>query len=375
MSIRHEHHPAVSIRVVFAVVIGLLAGCQEVPKSHLSDAAILEILRERVASGRHPGIVVGILDGDERRTIAYGVRVKGGDSVDARTVFEIGSITKVFTGVLLAEMVRRGEVRLDAPIASYVPASVRVPERGGRQIMLLDLATHQSGLPRLPSNLEPADAGNPYADYTARDLYRFLSGYRLEREIGERFEYSNLGVGLLGHVLATQAGGSYEAALTERVLRPLQLAETRITLTPVMRERLGSGHTATGRVAKNWDVGALAGAGGLRSTAEDMLAFAAAHFDSSGALFPSLRMALRAQRPVESAGPDSVGLGWMLMRQNGRPVAWHNGGTGGYRSFIGIDREERWAVVVLTNSAVSVDDIGMMLLERVGDGGRSRQGK
>jgi serine-type D-Ala-D-Ala carboxypeptidase/endopeptidase len=355
----------VRIRAVFVVVVGLLGGCQEAPKPHLTDVAILEIVRERVQSGQHPGIVVGILENGERRTIAHGVRVTDGDSVDAHTVFEIGSINKVFTAVMLAEMVRRGEVRIDDPVAKFLPSAVRVPERAGRQITLLDLVTHHSGLPRLPGNLEPADRENPYADYTAQDLHRFLSGYRLERDIGERFEYSNLGVGLLGHVLARRADTSYEAALIERVLEPLTLDETRITLTPPMRERLAPGHTAQGRVTKGWDIGALTGAGGLRSTADDMLTFAAAHFDSSGVLFASLRTALRAQRPIERGGRDSVGLGWMLMRQNGHPVAWHNGGTGGYRSFLGLDREGQWAVVVLTNSAVSVDDIGMMLLEQM----------
>ena len=358
--------PPVSVRAVFVLAIGFLAGCGEAPKPGLSDAAILEILHERVGSGQHRGIVVGILENGERRTIAHGVRARGGDSVDARTVFEIGSITKVFTAVLLAEMVRRGELRIDDRIATYLPPSVRVPARAGRQITLLDLATHQSGLPRLPGNLRPADGENPYADYTVQDLYRFLSGYRLERDIGERFEYSNLGAGLLGHVLAMRAGMSYEGALAERVLVPLELDETRITLTPAMRERLAAGHTASGRATKNWDVGVLAGAGGLRSTADDMLTFAAAQFDSGGVLFPSLQVALRAQRPVDPGGADSVGLGWMLMRQGGHPVAWHNGGTGGYRSFVGIDLERRRAVVVLTNSAVGVDDIGMMLLERVG---------
>ena len=356
-----------AVMLTMLAAVGPSSGCGEAPEGALSDAAILGILRERVASGQHPGIVVGILEDGERRIIAHGVRAKGGDSVDARTVFEIGSITKVFTAVMLAEMMRRGEVGPEDPIARYLPGSVQVPARAGRQITLLDLATHQSGLPRLPGNLRPADGANPYADYTAQDLHRFLSSYRLERDIGERFEYSNLGVGLLGHVLASRAGTSYETALTARVLEPLELDETRITLTPAMAQRLAAGHTAKGRVAKNWDVGVLAGAGGLRSTADDMLTFAAAHFDSGGVLFPSLRLALRAQRPVERGGTDSVGLGWVLMRQEGRPVAWHNGGTGGYRSFIALDRERRRAIVVLTNSATSVDDIGMMLLEQLGE--------
>jgi CubicO group peptidase (beta-lactamase class C family) len=214
----------------------------------------------------------------------------------------------------------------------------------------------------LPSNLRPADSENPYADYTVDDLHRFLATYTLERDIGTRFEYSNLGVGLLGHVLAARAGTSYEAALKERVLDPLRLRETRITLSPEMAGRLAVGHTSRGRIAKSWDVGILVGAGGLRSTADDLLTFAAAHYDRAGPLFPVFGMTLRAQRSLAAGGGDSVGLNWLLMRSSGRAIAWHNGGTGGYRSFLGLDRERRRAVVVLTNSATSVDDLGMTLL-------------
>jgi CubicO group peptidase (beta-lactamase class C family) len=337
----------------------------------LTDAAIREMLEERVTSGRNAAIVVGILENGARRTIAYGVRAAGADSIDEHTVFEIGSITKVFTASLLAAMVQRGEVRLDDPIAKYLPPTVRAPSRAGRQITLLDLSTQHSGLPRLPGNLRPADADNPYADYTVDDLYRFLSTHSLKRDVGEKFEYSNLGVGLLGHVLARRAGASYEAALTERLLDPLGLDDTRIRLSRDMAARLAVGHTPRGRVAKNWDLGALAGAGGLRSTSDDLLTFAAAHFDSTGPLFQVLQMTLHAQRSLGATGGDSIGLNWLLMRSGDGAVAWHNGGTGGYRSFLGLDRGRRRAVVVLTSTATSVDDLGMMLLRDGGSGRRS----
>ncbi len=349
---------------IAAVIVMGSAGCRDAATGGgLSDAAIRELVRERVESGQHAAIVVGILEDGRRRTIAYGVRAPGADSVDEHTVFEIGSITKVFTGVLLAEMVRRGEVGFDDPIAKHLPTSVQVPSYKGRPITLIDLATQHSGLPRLPDNLRPADSENPYAEYRATDLHRFLSSYTLTRAVGERFEYSNLGVGLLGYVLAERAGASYEMALRTRVLDPLGLRETRIVLSPEMAGRLATGHTARGRPTKNWDVGVLAGAGGLRSTADDMLTFAAAHLDSAGPLFPVLRAGLRARRSLGSDGADSIGLAWILMRHGGNAIAWHNGGTGGYRSFLGIDREGERAVVVLTNTSRSVDDLGMLLMQ------------
>src|SRR5437016_11097706 len=143
-------------------------------------------------------------------------------------------------------MVDHGEVRLDDPVAKYLPSSVRVPSRNGRQITLLDLVTQSSGLPRMPSNFTPRDSMNPYADYSVQQLYAFLSSYQLTRDIGATYEYSNLGVGLLGHALALKAGTSYEQLVTRRVLIPLQMKETAITLTPALRARLALGHDGEG---------------------------------------------------------------------------------------------------------------------------------
>jgi len=127
--------------------------------------------------------------------------------MDGNTIFEVGSVTKVFTSLLLADMAQRGQVALTDPVAkSTCLLGLKMPERNGRQISLEDLATHTSGLPRLPSNLSPKDAANPYADYSIEQLYQFLSGYQLTRDIGPQYEYSNLGGGLLGHVLARRAG-------------------------------------------------------------------------------------------------------------------------------------------------------------------------
>lgn len=199
----------------------------------LSDAAIRDMLVRRVDIDKQAaGLVVGVIDRTGRRVIAHGVSdLKTRRPVDGQTLFEIGSVTKAFTGLLLADMVERGEVKLDDPVVKYLPPGAVVPERNGKAITLLDLATHTSGLPRLPDNMPSADPRNPYADYTEAQLDSFLKGHGLTRDIGATYEYSNLGVGLLGRALARRGDGDYETVLRQRVLKPLGLTSTAITLT------------------------------------------------------------------------------------------------------------------------------------------------
>src|SRR5687767_12715314 len=192
----------------------------------VSDAEIRKILIERVdAQQQSVDLVVGVIEPAGSRVVSYG---KSG--LDGDTLFEIGSITKVFTSLLLADMIQKGEVALTDPVAKYLPETVRMPERGGKKITLEHLATHTSSLPRLPANMFPRDPANPYADYTTGQLYEFLSSTELMRDIGEKYEYSNLGVGLLGHALARRAGMSYETLVRMRILEPLGMKSTTISL-------------------------------------------------------------------------------------------------------------------------------------------------
>src|SRR5262249_48036639 len=147
---------------------------------------------------------------------------------------------------LLADMVRHGEVRYEQPVADLLPKTVHVPEKAGRKITLLDLATQRSGLPRLPGNLN-ATGDNPYGAYSVDSLYAFLSRYELPRAPGERYEYSNLGMGLLGHALSLRSGKSYETLVVERVARPLAMRDTRVTLDAELRSRLAAGHDLAGK--------------------------------------------------------------------------------------------------------------------------------
>jgi serine-type D-Ala-D-Ala carboxypeptidase/endopeptidase len=326
-----------------------------------SDTAVRVLLQARVQTfpdtGRHgEGIVVGLLDpSGAGRIVAVGV--------DQAAVFEIGSITKTFTASILADMVDHGEVRFDDPVAKYLPPSVRVPSRNGTQITLLDLATQSSGLPRMPSNFAPKDSLNPYADYTVQQMYAFLSSYELTRDVGAEYEYSNLGVGLLGHALALKARMSYEALVRQRILGPLAMRETAITLTPALRARLAPGHEIDGRVLPNWDLPTFAGAGALRSTVRDMLTYLAANLDTlAGPLSRAVRHAHTPRRNAGNAGMR-IGLAWHILSRPIGSIVRHNGGTGGYRAFTGFDHARRIGVVVLSNVNSSVDDIGFHLLD------------
>jgi CubicO group peptidase (beta-lactamase class C family) len=341
---------------------------QQLSKSSLPpDSEIRKILVQRVDAWRQSvGIVAGVLDAAGPRIVANG-KLNQGDprTLDGDTLFEIGSITKVFTALLLAEMVERGEVALTDPVAKYLPDGVKVPEHGGKAITLVDLATHTSGLPPIPGNIDLSNAANPYANYTAERLYQFLSGFALTRDIGAQYEYSNLGGGLLGHALARRAGTDYESLVRARIFGPLHVNDTRITLTPEMKARLALGHNAQMVQVPNWDFDVLAGCGALRSTANDLLKFLAANLGiAKSPLAPAMAAMLRERRPTGAKDLD-IALGWHVRTANGREIVWHNGGTGGYRSFLGFDLKTRAGVVLLSNAStqVGVDDIGGHLLD------------
>ena len=359
-----------ALSFIFAMIVSAASvWAQAPPNSPVPpDSEIRKILVERIDTYHQGvGIVVGVVEPQGRRVVAYGSLDKGDPRpLNGDTIFEIGSTTKVFTSLLLADMVQRGEVALADPVAKYLPADAKVPERGGRAITLVDLSTHTSGLPRMPSNFNPKDPANPYADYTTELLFQFISSYQLTRDIGSQFEYSNLGGGLLGQALAHRAGVDYEALVRSRITGPLGMNSTGITLSPQMKARLAVGHNDKLVTVPNWDLPALAGAGALRSSVNDMLTFLAANLGYvKSPLAPAMAAMLSVRRPTGAPGGGEIGLGWLITKPSEDEIVWHNGGTGGYRSFIGYDAKTRVGVVVLSNTftASGVDDIGMHLLD------------
>ncbi|MCH8347084.1 MAG: serine hydrolase [Proteobacteria bacterium] len=351
------------LKLLAVAVLALNISCTEAA-TPVDTAEVEAALETRIEHAHGIGYVIGIIDGDERRIITAGVARKStGAAPTEDSLFEIGSITKTFTGILLADMVLKGEVALDDTVASYLPKGINLPMRNGKEITLRHLATHSSGLPRLPSNIAPADISNPYADYTVDQMYAFLADYTLERDIGELPEYSNLGMGLLGHVLALKAGVPYETLIKQRILEPLGMADTTITISADRRFLLTDGHDGEGKKTSHWDLPTFAGAGAILSSGKDMMIYMAANMGLvQSALSPAIEMSHEFQRNFGQGGME-IGLAWFTAKSSDGDILWHNGGTGGYRSYMAMNIEKNFGVLVLANSNDSSDLIGSSIIK------------
>lgn len=342
----------------------LLVGSARCEPVELKSAVERQV-RPLVDEGAIVGAVAGIIKDGQRHVFSFGeVELGSGSPPDENTLYEIGSITKVFTGILLADAVERGVVALDDPVQRHLPEGVTMPLARGEPVTLLHLATHTSSLPRLPSNMPTADPQNPYADYTEDLLHAFLNGHRILRPPG-KYRYSNLGMGLLGQVIGYANGESYERLVIERICRPLGMDDTRIVLSEGQRARLAPPYNGSLSPEKNWDLGALAGAGALRSTCRDLLRFIECQFDDQegrSAEAPKndapetdvedraiLGRAFKGARKIhhEADGID-VGLGWHRAADG---ITWaHGGQTGGYSAFLAVIPSQRIGVVILSNT-------------------------
>jgi CubicO group peptidase (beta-lactamase class C family) len=351
--------------ILFATLAASIGGVSADAEA-LSEEAIHAILAERIDVGRQStGIVAVVSDSAGSRLFTYG-RPDTPDNrpLDGETVFEIGSITKVLTALLLTDMVEHGEVAFGDPVARYLPASVGIPEYNGKAITLIDLASYTSGLPRMPDNIISKDPLNPFADYTVDQLYAFLSGHALKYEPGTYVDYSNIGFALLGLVLARRANTTYEELLVERICEPLGLHNTRITLTPGMRSRIAQGHSSNLEHRPLWDLSTLAGAGAVRSTGNDLTVFLEACLGRRQTpLGPALAKLLEIRRPTREHGLE-VGLGWFISSGHGDEIVWKDGGSGGFAAFIGFSPVTRQGSILLSNAANwhYLDDIGMHLI-------------
>ena len=332
----------------------------------------------------HVGLAIGVLAGDEvvsgfGRARDVSPEVRPG----AETLFEIGSITKVFTGLLLADMAREGFVGLDDPLDGHLPEGMTPPARDV-PITLAELASHSAGLPREPKGTVAKVLRRPlhpyqgllevYAASTVEDVYASLARTKV-RPRGSRARYSNVGAGVLGNILATRAGVSYEDVVRRRICLPLGMEDTFVSVPDAVRPRLADGHTRRGRPRPPFADAALVGAGSLRSTAADMLRFLRANIDPPDApIGAAIEMTQRTRARMR--GRIEAGLGWLVapLGDGSLRMLWYNGGTGGFRSFAGLVRETETGVVVLGNTNRSVDLLGLRLLETLNDDhGRRRR--
>ena len=324
-----------------------------------------------VADRSNAALVIGLTQRGKRAVLGFGhVSATNAVPPDAQTLFEIGSVTKVFTAIALARLELDGKVKLTDTLRASLPEKV-VLAQALEPVTLLHLATHTSGLPRLPGNLDTsaANLANPYAKYDAGQLYQFLATAKPNNPPGKLMDYSNVGFALLGHVLTLKAGQPYEDLVRGALLEPLGMTNTVIRSSDEQRARLTRGHSPKGEEVSGWDFDVFASAGAFRSNAGDMLAFIEANLtDADTATGRALALARKLQKFSE--GSD-LPLGWQreVTLQGGLEIYWHNGGTGGYVSFIGFNRARQIGVVVLSNygdamaGKFDVDKIGMDLLK------------
>ena len=343
--------------------IAMQAAASSPPEPSVDPVA--QLLVQRLAESDSPAcIAVGVVRAG-RSSISFGCSADAGPaSFDRDSLFEIGSITKGLTGLLLADMVRKGEVKLDDPASKHSRPGATLPRYGDREITLGDLVTHTSGLPRLPPGFAPKDWRNPYADYDADKLYAALAATRLDLESGFGHAYSNFGFMWLSEILSRAGGKPYDVLLTERVLVPLDMASSFVVVPPDREARRVVGHDVAYRPVSPWDnARELAGVGGVRSSIGDMVKLAQA---LSGARSTPLDATIAlALEPLRRLGDveSRIGYGWIRHDSGKRRTYWHNGGTGGFSSNLVFDREAKSAAVVLADSVARFDDLARHLVD------------
>jgi CubicO group peptidase (beta-lactamase class C family) len=319
-----------------------------------------------LASETHGGVTIGVVQHGVERIFSYG-------TAKPDSVFEIGSISKTFTGLVLAQMVLQGKVRLDEPVRELLPPDTVAKPASGDEITLLDISDQHAGLPRMPDNFHPADKNNPYADYDAKALYAYIAKHGVAHPADAPFLYSNLAVGLLGQALANRANVPYATLLHDQITGPLKMGDTAIALTADMQARFLQGYAGNGKPAHAWDLDSLAGAGGIRSTAADMLTYLQAqlhpdHLPASAPATPdgkTLGAAIPMSHQVhaEVGGGQHIALNWFRIDATGS--FWHNGGTGGYSSYSLFNPEKDFGLIVLYNAGPGADPFADKLGEHI----------
>ncbi len=344
-----------------------------------SYAESIQTLLDDKFADSDSGMVVAIVDEHGSRVFSAGALDNGTDrTVDADTIFELGSVTKVFTSLLLVDAVTRGEMQLDDPVAKYLPDHVKMPSFEGQEVTLEHLAAQESGLPFHPDRMQRTLSARPTIDelkalkaasdaYTVDDLHQFLSKHQLTSKPGAGFQYSNAGMALLGHAMERRTGKDYESLVIERICRPLGMDSTRIKLPPEMKARLARGHWSDGTQSEHVNFQAMASAGALTSTANDLVKFLSASLGFAPSRLTPLMKQTHVIRHTDSPRFGTTAMPWFdqgVYNPPGTQILAHGGGGLGNLAFLGLDTKRRRGVAILTNQlGFSPYGIGWTLLQ------------
>jgi len=353
-----------------AFVMGML--CLLIPAIVPAQQSLQKVesnIDKRVNNGTLVGISVGYVNAEGKASyLSKGLLAASGEvSVDHHIIFEIGSVTKLFTSLAVAKLVQEKNLSLDTKAELLLPEGFQLPAYKETAITLEHLVTHTSGLPKIPGNLKMKNPAQPYAGYSESDLKEFLLNYELTRKPGSKFAYSNIGMALVGYILEEQTGLTYGRVIERYITDPLKMERTGITVGTKDSSSVAIGHRG-GAEVPSWDLTVFEGAGALHSTSADMVKFLRTQMGLVSTLERPVQM---MQRPLfdtdEKQGKmqDKVAMGWFYATKSDT-ILWHNGATGGYKSFIGYNIEDETGVVLLSNSTNSISDIGFYLLDEGG---------
>ncbi len=353
-----KHVAGVLLSIGLSGCIGLsIASSQNLTKAWVQKVAS-PLVENQIADG----LSVGYVEGEHWGIVHLGAANQGDETANFRTIYELGSVSKVFTSLLLADAVVRGEIDLDSAADVTNLAGIRLPTFDGTPIKWIDLSTHRSGLPRLPTDFQPTDMSDPYLNYDSKRAAAFVKEFKLPRKPGELQEYSNFGVSVLGYLVTQKAGKSYQQLLKERIAEPLGMIDCTVSLTSDQEKQQALPHSRFGSSTSRWTFADLPGAGGINASMRDMMRFAKAQLNPpTGKLGEAVELAWSQQRNADASGP-AMGLGWMIASDG--QTRWHNGQTGGSSSALFINRELKCAVIILCNTSLNteVDQLAMKLV-------------
>ncbi|MGH1539995.1 MAG: serine hydrolase domain-containing protein [Arenicella sp.] len=359
--------------VVTGVVVffGLKYWLNTISDKHDLQGSIEVEVSKFTRKGLSHALVVGVYKEGKHVFRGYGNTTADNPVVpDSLTSFQIGSVSKVFTSALLQIMVDEGVVSMESTLQELIGEQYTLSPEAS-QVTLKQLATHTSGFPRVPASLLKKVEGivgksgmmeNPYSYIELADVMNYLEESKGKRRPG-RLDYSNYGMGLLGHVLEIVSGKDLQTLTHEKIFEPLSMQATSIQLTETMQESLAQGYSAQGESAPLWTFSALGGAGAFNSNVSDMMKFIIANIEGKSSLSSSFEV---MQEPSDVPG---IGIGWMQPSRIDRffgniSHVWHNGMVGGYTSYIAVDRHTQTGVVVLSSKSIDVSMLGMMLVRQ-----------
>ncbi len=342
--------------------ICFLSSISSLSAQKLSDDMVHKAAAPLIDNKVVDGISIGYIQGDRYGTVHLGHTAIGGEEANNNTLYEIGSISKVFTGLLLADAVVRGEITLGTAANVDNSAKLKLPSHDDRSITWLNLSTHRSGLPRLPSNMDATSLTNPYALYDSQKAAEAQADLKLTYSPGQSQEYSNFAVSVLGYLIRENAGKSYQELLQERIAEPLGMSDCTVSPSDEQKQRHATPHDSVGSPTSDWTFADLPGAGGVRASMKDMMRFARAQLKPpKGKFGEAIKLAWKQHTEADDSGA-AMGLGWMIM--DDVETRWHNGQTGGSHSMLLVNRQKSLAIIVLCNTAsLHVDPFAFQLMQ------------